>query len=150
MRRAPVADRIRRSSPITGWFSGAPRSFQSGNSSVSALGPGPRRTGYGPPAPTPFPARRPKYPIELLETDRRGKSSGAGADNHDIIFHRLPRPVLFEKFLWRHSRLVLIPSASPLQPPHWTRITPSYRAQPRSVVTDSSYLNHSPDPAWRA
>ena len=38
MRREPVADRIRTSSPTTGWFSGAPRAFQSGNSSVSALG----------------------------------------------------------------------------------------------------------------
>ena len=38
MRRAPFSERISTSSPMTGWLSGAPRSFQSGKSSVSACG----------------------------------------------------------------------------------------------------------------
>jgi hypothetical protein len=36
--KAPVSLSTSNSSPVTGWFSGAPRAFQSGSSSVSATG----------------------------------------------------------------------------------------------------------------
>jgi hypothetical protein len=40
---------------------------------------------------------------ELLEADRAREAGRPRADDHDVVFHRLARAVLFEDVLWEHG-----------------------------------------------
>ena len=78
---------------MTGALSGAPSSFQLGNSSLSARGSMTAPDRMCAPTSEPFsstqtPISTPAFCGELLEADRRREAGGAAADDDDVVLHR--------------------------------------------------------------
>jgi hypothetical protein len=94
-------------SSVTGWFSGAPSSFQSGSSSFRARGSmmAPERMcapGSEPFSSTTTEISLPLFGSELLEPDRGREAGRAAADHDDVVFHGFARAELGEDFVVRH------------------------------------------------
>ena len=90
-------------SSVTGWFSGAPRSFQSGISSVRAIGSMMAPDRMCAPGSEPFSSTTTDSSLlgcggQLLEVDRRGQAGGAAADDDHVVFHGFARAELRDDF----------------------------------------------------
>jgi hypothetical protein len=95
---APVSDRTSTSSPVTGWFSGAPSSFQSGNSSVMARGSITAPDRMWAPGSEPFSSTTTLISLPAFSWMFSCLRRMAGLDrprgpaprlyDHDVIFHR--------------------------------------------------------------
>ena len=110
MRQAFCSPSQSTSSPTTRWFSGAPRSRQSGNSSAIERGSITAPDMMCAPGSEPFSSTTTEIslPSKAASCFRRiaqAQARRAGADHHHVVVHRFARAVLGEDFLGRHGRV---------------------------------------------